>query len=110
MTFSFTADRKKTYRGPTEKVQHGVVDITSYNNSSGDPDETVSASDFGLSSLDHVEINDAATSGGFVVEYDEDNDAFIVFHGDYDATTDGPLIEANDSDTVGEFHVTAVGW
>lgn len=110
MTFSFTSDYKKVYRGPTEKVQHGVVDITSYNNDSGDPDETVSARDFGLNTLSHVEINDAATSNGYVVEYDEDNNAFLVYHADNDAGSDGPLIEAADTDTVGDFHVTAVGW
>lgn len=123
MTHSFTAEVDKHYIGPREKAVVGELDITSYTSGG----ESVSASDFGLSSLKRVEIIDSTSDTGHVFRWDNANGAVDAFEptGSHShtentestytqntttASASSAGSEAAGTTDVGACRVRAVGW
>lgn len=99
-----TSDFDKPQVIGARKTRRVKFDITSYSS-----EESVTASDVGLKKLDDLELLGAASDTGHVWEWDQANKQIKAFTADYDAASDGPLIEASGTTDVGAMWVRAYG-
>ncbi|NHN40544.1 hypothetical protein G9C85_02680 [Halorubellus sp. JP-L1] len=80
--------------GNQREVTADVTFDASYTNG-GEP---LSASDFGLSTIENLTIESALTDGGLPVEWDDDNEVLVVYDGSHSeqaagaAAVDGEVV------------------
>lgn len=96
-----------------KKVRYRKV---TFDNSYPDNGEAVTAANFGLVSLEFVEVlgalQKADESLAYLCGYDPENKKLVAYEGDNDNAGDAPLIEADASDDLDGYYVycKAIGW